>query len=545
MATIIQTFNLDLLPCRQPPDVPVTQYDEGEERILRPYLYKDGKEFNVPNGSTVTVSGTNTAGGGFKDLPCTFEWNHVDVPLTEAMTAVQGPVRCKLTISKTGLRIGTCAFVLQVDKDGVTAEDIAESPGFADQLQSCVDDYIDGHPQIFEGVDMFRGSITGGALSSKTENGWYLISTAARPNISDVPPGANNICFLINRKHNGGVWQEFCTVFGQRWYRYISSSVGAWHEEGFSSSVSASYDAFKAAINRKAALLGMAHTQYDTVAGLNNDADKNLTTANDTLRLAVAAYQSEACRRYGAVASATIYKTVSGTETALTLSNAHSSLFAALKTAGFTPVIIKSGSQQVDTDPESDDDPLDVVKHMVAVCSDDTTRDVFAVAVMDCDSQAAVYRAVPAAFAALRSYASTGSAPAAQPGYDSQETDNAKAVAGCRILSNAETVGVDFENVDCHFCFEISTDYQVNGASIGKVMALLIAGETFGNWHEMYRVSDVQGRIGGSGKNLHGGDELTLEDLALDAMMRSSNRAKACLCAAAGGRMLYRGYSGR
>ena len=616
-------FDLDIIPGEKPPKIRVSQFDVGRDFGAR--LFNNGDAYTIVDGSTAKVEGSIGRYGFSEDATIDQQRHIVNFTLTEEMTAVNGPVWCKIKLEKNDVSFSTCAFILDVNRAAVDPTVILGAPGFEQQIKDGVNDYIDAHPEVYEKVNMYRGQITSGSLNDYRDNGWWVISTSDRPNVADVPDGANNICYLFSYTiSNGSTYQIFRTVFGQEWTRRLSTTgeVATWRQAGYSSSSTPARELFVEMLNRKAARLGMQDTLYDNPSfALTTPPNVNYTSVKDILRLAVAANSSRVFKEYFGLESATIYtgdeltptitlknllaspgktgvgyhfptEIVSSLPTVGTIGTTYliqtssdpisydeymyldgaftkisttkdplkphtiiGSLFQRLKDIGFTVVGAKSGSRSYSTESE-----VDTIFNMACVAYDETYDETYAVAILDADSVVRVYDATVEAFAYARYRAHTSDYenPSAT---SNMLSAGVKAVSGCRIISESPYFGNEFRNVDHGFLFEeqVEKDFTTGlapgeserdpyiqvSASVYKILCVLVAEDTIGNWNSKYQVSSYDASRLGSGKNLQAGYIMTVEDLAIDMALVSSNQATCCIAAYCGGKMLYSNYSGR
>ena len=122
--SIIQTFNLNLIPTSAPVVVHVDQYDHGTGR-LRASLFNNDTLYS-PSGTAV-IQGTKPDGKGF-EYSASISGNVVTANLTEQMTAVAGPVRAQIVVTESSGRTGTFVFILDVQKSALPADtDMSES----------------------------------------------------------------------------------------------------------------------------------------------------------------------------------------------------------------------------------------------------------------------------------------------------------------------------------------------------------------------------------------------------------------------------------
>lgn len=111
---ITQRYNLNLIPNKDIVFVNVSQYDKLS-RTIQVVLYNGSAQFEIPSGSTVTVRGTKEDNTGF-EYPCTFAGNVVSFDVQEQMTIFAGKVPCEIRITSSGQIIGSCNFILNVEK---------------------------------------------------------------------------------------------------------------------------------------------------------------------------------------------------------------------------------------------------------------------------------------------------------------------------------------------------------------------------------------------------------------------------------------------
>lgn len=122
--SIIQHFNLNLIPESAPVVVHADQYDHGIGRLVIK-LY-NGDEPYSPVGS-VMIQGTKPDGKGFA-YTATLDGNTVTADLTEQMTAVSGDVRTQIVVTEESGRTGTFAFILNIQTSALPdGSDMSES----------------------------------------------------------------------------------------------------------------------------------------------------------------------------------------------------------------------------------------------------------------------------------------------------------------------------------------------------------------------------------------------------------------------------------
>lgn len=124
---ITQSTNLNLIPGQVLPHINVSQYDYGS-RTLEFKLFNGNQSFTLTSSMTAKISGTKADMHGFEyDATVDTTNQKIVADLTQQMTAAAGDVTCELIIKKSGERLGTCNFVISVEKaalgDGTIVSD--------------------------------------------------------------------------------------------------------------------------------------------------------------------------------------------------------------------------------------------------------------------------------------------------------------------------------------------------------------------------------------------------------------------------------------
>lgn len=149
MALVNQDLVLDVVPGPIPPILHLTEYDENMEVVVT--LQRRGQPFQIPTGTTVKIEGT-LKGHPFSEN-ATPSGNTVTFSLTESMTAFAGRAWTKIKLTQNNKPVSTCGFWLDVDRAGVEAGDVIGAPGFQEQIQEAVDDWLDEHGGVTIEVD--------------------------------------------------------------------------------------------------------------------------------------------------------------------------------------------------------------------------------------------------------------------------------------------------------------------------------------------------------------------------------------------------------
>lgn len=130
--SVVQEFNLDIIPQTVPVIIPVNQYDTGTGRLVIK-LY-DGLTPYSPSDATVKIQGTKPDKKGF-EYPATISGNTVTADLELQMTACYGDVRTQIVVTESTGETGTFVFILRVQKSALE-EDV-------DISETVLPDYID------------------------------------------------------------------------------------------------------------------------------------------------------------------------------------------------------------------------------------------------------------------------------------------------------------------------------------------------------------------------------------------------------------------
>ena len=140
MALVNKAFSVSVTPGAMPPVVHVSEYDIGRSYTVT-INGENGEAFTIPTGATASVEGTLNGKVGFTES-ATIDGNTVSFSLTESMTAYSGKAWCKVKLVLNDEPIQTCAFVLAVDRAGVEADTVIGAPGFEEQIEDAVADYL-------------------------------------------------------------------------------------------------------------------------------------------------------------------------------------------------------------------------------------------------------------------------------------------------------------------------------------------------------------------------------------------------------------------
>lgn len=203
MAIVNRSFSVNVTPGMMPPIVHVSEYDVGRAYTVS-ILDEQGNKFTIPSGTTASIEGTLNGSVGFTQS-ATVSNNQVSFTLSESMTAYSGKAWCKIKLTLNDEPIQTCAFILAVDRAGVEADTVIGAPGFEEQIQEAVEDYLDDHQPFFT---LPEGGQSGQALLYDDEDGakWGNPDIETDDSLTKLGKAADaavtgNIFDLLNMPH--------------------------------------------------------------------------------------------------------------------------------------------------------------------------------------------------------------------------------------------------------------------------------------------------------------------------------------------------------
>lgn len=136
---ITQVTKLNLIPGGVLPRINVTQYDYGS-RALEFIIYNGDQRFTLASGMTARIQGTKPDRFGFDYAASVSTSNNkITADLTQQMTACHGDVLTELVILKSGERIGTIDFILDVQKAGLSDETVVSDSELPDIIAQATE----------------------------------------------------------------------------------------------------------------------------------------------------------------------------------------------------------------------------------------------------------------------------------------------------------------------------------------------------------------------------------------------------------------------
>ena len=136
---ITQRCKLNLIPGIVLPRINAVQYDYGS-RVLEFPIWDGEQRFTLTGAMSARIQGTKPDRLGF-DYAATIDTtnNIITANLTQQMTVISGEVVCGIVLMKSGERIGTLSFVLDVQPSALndqTSTSQSDLPDIIDQARS-------------------------------------------------------------------------------------------------------------------------------------------------------------------------------------------------------------------------------------------------------------------------------------------------------------------------------------------------------------------------------------------------------------------------
>lgn len=143
---IAQNLNLDTIPGGPLPIVQASQFDVQTNAVTFT-LYRGSELFTLPAGAGVLVNGKKPDSTGFSYSAASASGSTVRINVTKQMTAVYGDVICELRISSGQQDVGTCNFILRVEKspldDAVISETVLPLIEQAAEIAATISEYAE------------------------------------------------------------------------------------------------------------------------------------------------------------------------------------------------------------------------------------------------------------------------------------------------------------------------------------------------------------------------------------------------------------------
>ena len=170
---ITQSTNLNLIPGQVLPHINVSQYDYGS-RTLEFKLLNGNQSFTLASSMTAKISGTKADMHGFEyDATVDTTNQKIMADLTQQMTAAAGDVTCELILKKSGERLGTCNFVISVEKAALGDDTIVsdtELPAIIAEATAQMEAAAQSAREADQSANSASGSATAASGSASSAN---------------------------------------------------------------------------------------------------------------------------------------------------------------------------------------------------------------------------------------------------------------------------------------------------------------------------------------------------------------------------------------
>ena len=262
---ITQSAKLNLIPGAVLPRINVSQYDKGSRTLEFP-IYNGEQRFTLTSSMSASIHGTKPDGNGFAYAGTVNTTdNIVELDVVQQMTAVSGEVVCEVIITKSGKRIGTVNFILNVQPAALSDDTVISDSDLSiveEALEFAED--IPGYRTEFEGYvedaeAWAKGTRNGSAVpstdptyhnNSKFYANRYTELTAAITTMTNDLGAKNVLPFDLKEMmaiNTGGTWSGNTYVF--RGITFVFNDDGTVDLSGANSS-SAAYVRFAHNDNR-------------------------------------------------------------------------------------------------------------------------------------------------------------------------------------------------------------------------------------------------------------------------------------------------------
>lgn len=159
--SVIQEFDLNMIPDSAPVVIHCDQYDHGTGR-LKANLFNGSLPYTT--SGTAIIQGRKPDGKGFT-YAATISGGVVTADLTEQMTAVEGNVAAQFVVTDSQGRIGSFAFFISVQRSALPANtDMSESDyQYVEELIETAEQINANPPIIGQNGNWWIWSIADGA----------------------------------------------------------------------------------------------------------------------------------------------------------------------------------------------------------------------------------------------------------------------------------------------------------------------------------------------------------------------------------------------
>lgn len=170
---ITQSVNLNLIPGSVYPRINVTQYDYGS-RVLQFPIYNGEQRFTLTNDMTAHINGTKPDRLGFDYYATVDTTNNIIVAdLTQQMTAASGEAITEIVLTKSGERIGTLNFVLNIQPAALNDDTVisdSELPDIIAEATAQMEAAAQSAREAAQSANSASGSATAASGSASSAN---------------------------------------------------------------------------------------------------------------------------------------------------------------------------------------------------------------------------------------------------------------------------------------------------------------------------------------------------------------------------------------
>lgn len=232
---ITQTYQIDLIPSGEPVVVHVSQYDNGG-RTLAFELYNGGVAWEIPAGSTATITGTKPDGTGFM-YSMAVDGNTASLDIEQQMALLPGDVPAEIRISSGSGIIGSANFIIRVEKaalDEETAISETDIPVFeqlVQQAQTAATNAQTAETEAGNAADAAEDArdAAQALIPSGGSSGQYLRKTSSGTAWDDVDalPAGGTAGQVLTKTATGADWENIAATGGDLIVTFTYNS-GTW-----------------------------------------------------------------------------------------------------------------------------------------------------------------------------------------------------------------------------------------------------------------------------------------------------------------------------
>ena len=200
-----QELILNMIPGGPLPIVYASQFDV-QTSAIEFTLYQGGTLFSIPSGSGAIVNGKKPDSTGFTYSAASASGNKVVVNVTKQMTAVAGDVICEIRLSKNSQEVGSCNFILRVEKspldDAIISETVLPLIEQAAEIAATISDYAETvaaeAAAALEAAQSAANSASAAAIDAANVHAQYSSLETVKTNANNAAAAANAAAATLN-----------------------------------------------------------------------------------------------------------------------------------------------------------------------------------------------------------------------------------------------------------------------------------------------------------------------------------------------------------